>query len=82
MSEREKQRIAFHSLFTQEGWRVTQSGQTVSSHKTQKEAERATVFAGRAILGAGGLGRAVLHKKDGSVREERNYGRERRKTLG
>ncbi|TIR34559.1 MAG: DUF2188 domain-containing protein [Mesorhizobium sp.] len=75
-------RTVFHSVPSKDGWKVTQSKETVSSHKTQKAAEAAAVAAGRAAEKAGGKGQAVLHKSDGTIREERTYGADPRKTKG
>lgn len=75
-------RSVFHSVPSKDGWRVTQSKETVSVHKTQKEAEAAATAAGRAAEQAGGKGQAVLHKADGTIREERTYGADPTKTPG
>ena len=74
-SIKKPKRLVFHSLLTKAGWVVTEGGETVSRHRTQKGAETAARIAGRlAYDGRGGLGQAVLHKSDGSIREERTYG--------
>lgn len=75
-----KQRIEFHSVFKASHWEVTQAGDTVSSHRTQREAEHAAAFAGRAIWNAHGLGKAIFHRKDDTIRAERSYGAEHLKT--
>jgi Uncharacterized protein conserved in bacteria (DUF2188) len=75
-------RNVFHSSPTRDGWKVTQSGKTISEHKTQKASEAAATAAGRAAERAGGLGQAVLHKSNGQIREERTYGADPRKTPG
>jgi hypothetical protein len=75
-------RSVFHSSPAKDGWKVTQSGKTISTHSTQKAAEEAAVRAGRAAESAGGLGQAVLHKSDGTIREERTYGADPRKSKG
>lgn len=64
----------FHSILTKDGWTVTLKNRTVSRHRTQKESEMAATAAGRNAHAKGGLGQAVFHKADGSIREERTYG--------
>jgi hypothetical protein len=77
-------RQSFHSAPNPngKGWVVEQSGEVVSRHRKQETAERAAVGAGHAARDAGGLGQAVLHKKDGTIREERTYGADPSKTAG
>ncbi|MER9883113.1 DUF2188 domain-containing protein [Mesorhizobium sp. M0118] len=75
-------RSVFHSVPSKDGWKVTQSKQTISTHETQKAAEAAAINAGRAAQGGGGLGQAVLHKSDGTIREERTYGADPVKSKG
>lgn len=75
-------RSVFHSSPTKDGWKVTQSNQTISKHFTQKAAEAAATAAGRAAMASGGKGQAVLHKSDGTIREERTYGSDPRRTKG
>ncbi|ACP24916.1 hypothetical protein NGR_c11310 [Sinorhizobium fredii NGR234] len=75
-------RTTFHSTPTKDGWKVAQGGKTISTHETQKQAEAAAVKAGRAVHDGGGLGQAVLHKSDGTIREERTYGADPKKTKG
>lgn len=67
-------RQVFHSVPKKDAWAVVRSGKTVSNHNTQKAAEAAAIRAGRKAENAGGLGQAVLHKGDGTIREERTYG--------
>lgn len=67
-------RQVFHSVPKKNAWAVVQSGQVVSSHKTQKASEAAAIKAGHKAENEGGLGQAVLHKTDGTIREERTYG--------
>lgn len=65
------------------GWQVKQAGgPVVSNHRKQETAERAATAAGRKAEKAGGLGQAVLHKKDGTIREERTYGSDPKKSPG
>ncbi|KQS55916.1 hypothetical protein ASG17_07650 [Brevundimonas sp. Leaf363] len=64
------------------GWVVTRDGKKVSGHRKQETAEKAATKAGRRALDEGGLGQAVLHKSDGTIREERTYGSDPAKTPG
>jgi hypothetical protein len=76
-------RAVFHSTHTkQDGWVVTQEGRIVSRHENQKLAETAARKAGRKAYEKGGVGQAVLHKKDGRIRQDRTYGKDPEKTLG
>ncbi|RUW49793.1 DUF2188 domain-containing protein [Mesorhizobium sp. M1A.F.Ca.ET.072.01.1.1] len=75
-------RSVFHSSPTKDGWKVTQSGKTISTHETQKASEAAAIKAGHAAQNAGGLGQAVLHKSNGQIREERTYGADPAKSKG
>lgn len=70
-------RQVFNSSFSKKGWIVTRSGKTISSHNSQREAEAAAVVAARKVPDGGGLAQAVLHKTDGTLREERTYGKDR-----
>ena len=69
-------RQIFHSTRTRLGWAVREGGETLSRHRTQKEAESAARAASRDAWLSGGLAQAVLHKKDGTIREEHTYGRD------
>jgi hypothetical protein len=71
-----QKRKVFHSSLTKSGWAVTEGGETVSRHANQKQSEAAATAAGREAFGGGGLGQAVLHKSDGTIREERTYGKD------
>ena len=75
-------RHVFHSSLTKTGWVVTEGGETVSRHTNQRGAETAARIAGRRALDDGGLGQAVLHKSDGTIREERTYGKDPERTAG
>ena len=75
-------RKVFHSSLTKTGWVVTEGGETVSRHSNQKGAETAARKAGRKTQAEGGLGQAVLHKRDGMIREERTYGKDPERTPG
>lgn len=75
-------RQVFHSSPSKDGWKVTQSGKTVSTHETQKASEAAAVAAGHAVHNKGTNSQAVLHKADGTIREERTYGADPKKTPG
>jgi hypothetical protein len=69
-------RPVFNSSLSKKGWIVTKCGKTISSHGSQKESEAAAIAAAREVYDGGGLGQAVLHKKDGTIREERTYGKD------
>ncbi len=76
-------RKSFHSTPAREGgWKVTSGGRTISKHRTQATSEKAAVRAGRKAHKSGGLGQAVLHKSDGTIREERTYGKDPRSSRG
>jgi hypothetical protein len=77
-----QKRHVFHSSLTKTGWVVREGGETVSRNSNQKANEAAAIAAGRKAYQAGGLGQAVLHKKDGTIREERTYGKDPERTLG
>jgi len=71
-----RKREVFHSSLTKLGWVVREGGETISQHRSQKEAEMAARLCGRKAYLNGGLGQAVFHKTDGTIREERTYGRD------
>jgi len=75
-------RTVFHSSLTKTGWVVREGGETVSRHRSQKESEAAAIAGGRKANRDGGLGQAVLHKSDGTIREERTYGKDPERTPG
>ena len=75
-------RTVYHSVPSKGGWKVEQSGQTLSNHDTQKAAEAAAIARGHADRAQGQNSQAVLHKSDGTIREERTYGDDPRKTKG
>lgn len=75
-------RKVFHSSPTKTGWKVTQGGKTISTHDTQKASEAAAIAAGRGAQTEGGKGQAVLHKANGTIREERTYGADPERTKG
>lgn len=81
---RTPKRETFHSTPNPQGkgWVVQQGGEVVSRHRKQETSERAAIKAGHAARDAGGLGQAVLHKTDGTIREERTYGSDPRRTPG
>lgn len=64
------------------GWVVTKDGKKVSGHRKQETAEKASQAAGRRAHSEGGLGQAVHHKRDGTIREERTYGKDPEKSPG
>lgn len=76
-------RQVFHSILTKDhGWVVTLDKQVQSKHPTQKAAEKAAIEEARAAYEDGGLGQAVLHKSDGTIREERTYGKDPERSPG
>lgn len=77
-------REKFHSLPDPDGlgWKVERDGETISRHRKQETSEAAAIKAGRKAEDDGGLGQAILHKKDGTIREERTYGDDPKKTKG
>ena len=75
-------RQVFHSSPSKDGWKVTSGGKTLSTYDTQKESEAAAIEAGRSAERKGGLGQAVLHKADGTIREERTYGSDPERSPG
>ena len=77
-----QKRVVFNSSLTKDGWMVTSGGEPVSNHETQKESEAAAMAAARQVYKDGGLGQAVLHKANGTIREERTYGKDPERTPG
>lgn len=75
-------RRVFHSVPSGNGWAVKSSGRTVSNHRTQAASEHAAVKAGHKAENGGGLGQAVLHRSDGTIKEERTYGNDPRRIPG
>jgi hypothetical protein len=76
-------RKVFHSSPNgDKGWKVTSGGKAVSQHRTQQASEKAAIKAGHQAQDKGGLGQAVLHKADGTIREERTYGQDPRDIKG
>jgi hypothetical protein len=71
-----KKRQVSHSSRTRWGWAVVEGGETLSRHRYQKEAESAATAASRRAWLKGGLAQAVLHKKDGTIRKQRIYGKD------
>jgi hypothetical protein len=65
----------FHSSRTRWGWAVIEGGETLSRHQYQKQAEAAATAACRKAWLTGDLAQAVLHKKDGTIRTKRTYGK-------
>ena len=77
----DQERAVFHSSLTRnDGWVVAEGGRIRSRHENQKLAELAARKAGRMAHEDGGLGQAVLHKRNGTIREERTYGKDPKKT--
>lgn len=77
------ERQVFHSILTKkDGWVVLLEQQVVSKHGTQQEAEAAAIQEAKAVHADGVHGQAVFHKQDGTIREERTYGKDPEKTKG
>ena len=68
----EQKHFVFHSSRAESGWIVTEDGEVISRHGRQKEAEAAAAAAGRKAQRNGGIARVILHRQDGSVRQERS----------
>lgn len=75
-------REVFQSVMTRDGWQVKQRGEVPSGHDTQADCEADAVRRARAVQKRGGLAQAVLHKSDGTIREERTYGKDPERTPG
>ena len=69
-------RRVFHSSLMKTGWIVSEGGEIVSRNSNQGANEAAAIAAGQKANQDGSLGQVVLHKNDGTIREERIYGRE------
>jgi hypothetical protein len=68
-------RHVFHSTLTRKGWVVREGGEPISNHANQKECEQAAIAAARRDWEERGLlTRAILHRRDGSIRVARTYG--------
>ena len=68
-------RHIFHSILTRKGWVVREGGEPISNHPNQKECEQAAIAAARRDWEERGqLTRAVLHRRDGTIRVARSYG--------
>lgn len=65
--------FVFHSIRTRHGWKVSEGCELISSHPSQRECEAAAVERARAARAGGGIGRAVLHTRDGKIRAERTF---------
>jgi hypothetical protein len=69
-------RKVFHSVSRSGEWKVTLSNRAVASHVTQADSEKDARDRARRIYEEGGLGQAVLHRADGSIRTEHTYGKD------
>lgn len=69
-------RKVFHSVSRKARWTVTPSNRAVATHDTQAKAEKDARDRARAAYEGGGLGQAVLHRADGSIRTEHTYGKD------
>ena len=77
------ERRIFHSILTKEdGWVVKTESRILSRHGSQEESEAAAIVAGNRVYEAGGLAQAIMHKSDGTIREERTYGKDPERTPG
>jgi len=65
----------FHTVPCKQGWRVKEGGEVLSTHLTQKAGWDAAIRASRLTVAQGKRCKAILHRIDGSIREERAYGR-------
>jgi len=65
----------FHTVRIKAGWAVKEGGEVISVHRNQKTCWTAALATCRAAHRQGIPIKAVLHRKDGSVREERLYSR-------
>lgn len=74
MAKRSRQ--VFHSVSRKGEWKVTLSNRPVASHATQADAESDARKRARTAYENGGLGQAVLHRADGSIRTEHTYGKD------
>lgn len=77
-------RDVYHSVpsASGKGWDVKHKGEVVSHHRKQATSERAAVKAGHKAEDAGRLGQAVLHRANGTIREERTYGADPERSPG
>jgi hypothetical protein len=64
----------FHSTRTRSGWIVREGGEVLSSHIDQRNCEQAAIEAARRDAANGWQARAILHKPDGTVHGEWNFG--------
>jgi hypothetical protein len=69
-------RKVFHSVSRKGKWTVTLNNRAVAEHGTQAESEKDAKDRARAAYEDGGLGQAVLHRDDGSIRTEHTYGKD------
>jgi hypothetical protein len=73
-------RKTYHTCRSGDGsWNVTHGHDIVSTHASQPDAEQHALILGRQAEDDGGLSRVVLHLADGSIREERTYGKDARR---
>ena len=69
-------RNVFHSVSRKGEWVVTLNNRSVAAHATQAESEKDAKDRARQAYSGGGLGQAVLHRADGSIRTEHTYGKD------
>lgn len=65
--------VIFKSLAAERGWKVTRNDKTVAHYPSQQIAERAAARQARAETKKGNQARAIFHKRDGTVSDERSY---------
>lgn len=58
----------FHSVHRMGEWQVTLDNRAVAAHPSQADSEADAKARALAVHEAGGIGRAVLHRLDGSIR--------------
>lgn len=73
-----ERRVVYHVVPHKEGWAIKRSREVVDTHPTKAEAVQRGMELGRSHV----KGQLVIHKKDGTIQEERTYGADPRKTKG
>lgn len=63
----------FHSVHRMGEWQVTLDNRAVAAHPSQTESEADAKARALAVHEAGGIGRAVLHRPDGSIKAEHGH---------
>lgn len=79
MSENKKgKRVSYHVVPHNNGWAIKRGREVVETHLTKAEAVQRGMELGRSHV----KGQLVIHKKDGTIQEERTYGADPRNTKG